>query len=121
MDTRSSKHLRRVMPVRVARRLEFTERSDMHKRLWLSVAMLAVGASLLIAASLANAASTSNVAKKGGTWKWATVGTGDTADPQGTYNTLAWEHESAPAGKVVTYPDNAGAPGTRLVPDGAAG
>jgi len=105
------------MPVRVARRLEFTERSDMHKRLWLSVAMLAVGASLLIAASLANAASTSNVAKKGGTWKWATVGTGDTADPQVTYNTLTWEYEFATAGKLVNYPDKSGAAGTRIVPE----
>ena len=26
--------------------------------------------------------------KKGGTWKVASVGTGDTADPQVTYNTL---------------------------------
>lgn len=91
----------------------------MHRRLWLSVAMLAAGASLLIAASLASAAGNHNAAhvKKGGTWKYATVGTGDTADPQVTYNTLTWSYEYATAAKLMNYPDKSGAAGSRLVPE----
>ena len=91
----------------------------MHRRLWLSVAMLAAGASLLIAASLASAASNHNAApvKKGGTWRYAVVGTGDTADPQVTYNTLTWSFEYATAAKLMQYPDKSGAAGSRLVPE----
>ncbi len=91
----------------------------MHRRLWLSVAMLAAGASLLIAASLASAAGNhaSAQAKKGGTWKYATVGTGDTADPQVTYNTLTWAYEYATAAKLINYPDKSGSAGSRLVPE----
>ncbi len=94
----------------------------MHRRLWLSVAMLAVGASLLIAASFASAAGSSAAthAKKGGTWKLAVVGPGDTMDPQVTYNTLTWALEYATAAKLLNYPDKAGPAGARLVPEVAS-
>lgn len=94
----------------------------MHRRLWLSVAMLAAGASLLIAASFASAAGSSAAAhaKKGGTWKLAVVGPGDTMDPQVTYNTLTWALEYATAAKLLNYPDKAGPAGARLVPEVAS-
>jgi peptide/nickel transport system substrate-binding protein len=94
----------------------------MHRRLWLSVAMLAAGASLLIAASFASAAGSSAAshAKKGGTWKLAVVGPGDTMDPQVTYNTLTWALEYATAAKLLNYPDRSGPAGARLVPEVAS-
>jgi ABC-type transport system substrate-binding protein len=94
----------------------------MHRRLWLSVAMLAAGASLLIAASFASAAGSSAAshAKKGGTWKLAVVGPGDNMDPQVTYNTLTWALEYATAAKLLNYPDKAGPAGARLVPEVAS-
>jgi ABC-type oligopeptide transport system substrate-binding subunit len=94
----------------------------MHRRLWLSVAMLAAGASLLIAASFASAAGSSAAshARKGGTWKLAVVGPGDTMDPQVTYNTLTWALEYATAAKLLNYPDKAGPACARLVPEVAS-
>jgi len=84
--------------------------------------MLAAGASLLIAASFASAAGSSAAthARKGGTWKLAVVGPGDTMDPQVTYNTLTWALEYGTAAKLLNYPDKAGPAGARLVPEVAS-
>ncbi len=73
----------------------------MHRRLWLSVAMLAAGASLLIAASLASAAGNhaSAQAKKGGTWKYATSGSaGSRLVPE-----IAQRFTVSKSGKVYTF------------------
>ena len=62
----------------------------MHRRLWLSVAMLVTGTSLLVASSFASAAGTSGALKKGGIWKIGTTGASTQIDPQIAYVTTAW-------------------------------
>ena len=92
----------------------------MHRRLWLSVAMLATGASLLVAASFASAAGTQGALKKGGIWKYGTTGASVQVDPQLAYITTAWWLEYATAAKLFNYPDKAGVAGTKLVPEVAS-
>jgi peptide/nickel transport system substrate-binding protein len=90
----------------------------MHRRLWLSVAMLAAGASLLVAASLASAAGSAPAKiKKGGTYKVATVGGSVSVDPQVAYVSTAWWAEYATAGRLYNYPDKPAPVGTQLVPE----
>ena len=62
----------------------------MHRRLWLSVAMLVAGASLLVAASFASAGTASHALKQGGIWKYGTEGASVQVDPQIAYITTAW-------------------------------
>jgi ABC-type oligopeptide transport system substrate-binding subunit len=83
----------------------------MPRRLWLGVAMLAAGGALLVTASFAAPA------RNGGIFKLAVVGSGDTLDPQVTYNTLTWSFEYATAAKLVNFPDKRGAAGARIVPE----
>ena len=92
----------------------------MHRRLWLSVAMLATGASLLVAASFASAGKTQGALKKGGIWKYGTTGASVQVDPQLAYITTAWWLEYATAAKLFNYPDKAGVAGTKLVPEVAS-
>jgi peptide/nickel transport system substrate-binding protein len=92
----------------------------MHRRLWLSVAMLATGASLLVAASFASAAGTQGALKKGGIFKVGTTGASVQVDPQLAYITTAWWLEYATAAKLYNYPDKAGVAGTKLVPEVAS-
>jgi len=92
----------------------------MHRRLWLSVAMLVTGASLLVAASLASAGNTGHALKKGGIWKYGTTGASVQVDPQVAYITTAWWLEYATAAKLYNYPDKAGPPGSKLLPEGAS-
>ena len=92
----------------------------MHRRLWLSVAMLATGASLLVAASFASAAGTQGALKKGGILKFGTTGASVQVDPQLAYITTAWWLEYATAAKLYNYPDKAGPAGTKLVPEVAS-
>ena len=77
----------------------------MHRRLSLSVAMLATGASLLVAASFASAGTTQGALKKGGIWKVGTTGASVQVDPQLAYITTAWWLEYATAAKLYNYPD----------------
>jgi peptide/nickel transport system substrate-binding protein len=93
----------------------------MHRRLWLSVAMLAAGASLLVAASLASAAGNAPALKKGGVYKIGTTGASTQVDPQLAYITTAWSLEYATQAKLYNYPDKAGPPGAKLVPEVASG
>jgi peptide/nickel transport system substrate-binding protein len=88
----------------------------MRKRLWLSVAMLATGASLLVA-SLASAGGNSAQLKKGGLLKVGTVGASVQVDPQLAYITTAWWLEYATAAKLYNYPDKSGPAGSKLVPE----
>ncbi len=92
----------------------------MHRRLWLSVAMLAAGASLLVAASLASAAGNAPALKKGGIWRVGTTGASTQVDPQVAYVTTAWWLEYATAAKLYNYPDKSGPSGAKLVPEVAS-
>jgi oligopeptide transport system substrate-binding protein len=92
----------------------------MHRRLWLSVAMLATGASLLVAASFASAGTTQGALKKGGIWKVGTTGASVQVDPQLAYITTAWWLEYATAAKLFNYPDKSGPAGTKLIPEVAS-
>ena len=92
----------------------------MHRRLWLSAAMLVAGASLLVAASLASAAGNSHALKKGGIWRYGVVGASVKVDPQVAYVTTAWTSEYATAAKLYNYPDRQGPAGSKLVPEVAS-
>ena len=92
----------------------------MHRRLWLSVAMLVTGTSLLVASSFASAAGTSGALKKGGIWKIGTTGASTQIDPQIAYVTTAWWLEYATAAKLYNYPDKSGPAGSKLVPEVAS-
>jgi ABC-type transport system substrate-binding protein len=93
----------------------------MHRRVWLAVAMLAAGASLLVAASFASASSGSSHAfKKGGTWRYGVTGASVQVDQQLAYVTTAWWLEYATAAKLYNYPDKAGPSGTKLIPEVAS-
>ena len=92
----------------------------MRRRLWLSVAMLVTGASLLVASSFASAAGNSGALKKGGIWKTGTTGASVQVDPQLAYITTAWWIEYATAAKLYNYPDKSGPAGSKLVPEVAS-
>ena len=92
----------------------------MHRRLWLSVAMLAAGASLLVAAGLASAGNNGKALKQGGIWSYGTVGNSTQVDPQVAYVTTAWWLEYATAAKLYNYPDRPGPAGAKLVPEVAS-
>jgi peptide/nickel transport system substrate-binding protein len=92
----------------------------MHRRLWLSVAMLVTGASLLVASSFASAAGNAGALKKGGIWKVGTTGASTQVDPQLAYVTTAWWLEYATAAKLYNYPDKSGPAGSKLVPEVAS-
>jgi ABC-type transport system substrate-binding protein len=92
----------------------------MHRRLWLSVAMLVTGASLLVASSFASAAGNAGALKKGGIWKVGTTGASVQVDPQLAYITTAWWLEYATAAKLYNYPDKSGPAGSKLVPEVAS-
>jgi len=92
----------------------------MHRRLWLSVALLVAGASLLVAASFASAGNASHSLKKGGIWKYGSEGASVQVDPQIAYITTAWWLEYATAAKLYNYPDKKGPAGSKLVPEVAS-
>jgi ABC-type transport system substrate-binding protein len=92
----------------------------MRRRLWLSVAMLVTGASLLVASSFASAAGNAGALKKGGIWKAGFTGASVQVDPQLAYITTAWWFEYATAAKLYNYPDKSGPAGSKLVPEVAS-
>jgi len=83
----------------------------MPRRLWLSLAMLAIGSGLLVAAQLASAAPE----RRGGIFKVGTTGASVQIDPQLAYITTAWWLEYATAAKLYNY-----RPGGKLVPEVAS-
>lgn len=99
----------------------------MTRRLWLSIAVLALGASLLVAAGLAGPAgsktprSVSGVAKTGGTLNVELTTDIDYADPSLDYLSTGWEIQYATQVKLLNYPDKNGPAGSELVPEGATG
>ena len=97
------------------------ERSHMHRKLWLSAVMAALGALLLVVAGFAHAAS-SSAAKKGGTMRLNMSATDvDFSDPSLAYGTISWQIEYATGLKLVNYPDKAPPLGSRLQAEAAAG
>jgi peptide/nickel transport system substrate-binding protein len=101
----------------------------MHKRLWLSIAGLAIGAALLIAAgfaspaqsSISGATSSFAGAKKGGTLKLNMSSSDvDYIDPALAYYQLSWDILYITCRPLLNYPDKPKPAGSRLVPDGAA-
>jgi len=97
------------------------ERSHMHRKLWLSAVMAALGALLLVVAGFAHAAS-SSAAKKGGTMRLNMSATDvDFSDPSLAYGTISWQIEYATALKLLNYPDKAPPLGGRLRPEAATG
>lgn len=89
----------------------------MIKRLWVSVAMLAIGASLLVAAALAGTA-----AQGGGTLRLSKSTDVDHVDTalayfRDTFGML----EYATCAKLYNYPDRPGEQGIRIIPEVAAG
>lgn len=102
----------------------------MRRRSWLSIAMLAVGASLLVAAGYAGPAdskpSSATAAKKGELKRGGTLrvniagGDVDHIDPSLAYGTTSWEMEYVTAVKLLNYPDAVAPRGSRLVPEGAS-
>ena len=92
----------------------------MHRRQWLAIAMVVVGASLLIAASFASASTSSKALKKGGIFRYGLVGASTQVDPQLAYVTTAWSLEYATAAKLYNYPDKKGPAGSKLLPEVAS-
>jgi peptide/nickel transport system substrate-binding protein len=92
----------------------------MHKRLWLSLAMLVFGAVMLAAAGTATGASGSANAKKGGTLRVDSPEDIDHLDPGLAYGTTSWEMEYVTALKLLGYPDRPAPRGSRLSPEGAS-
>ena len=88
----------------------------MVRRLWFSVAMLAVGTALLVAAGVAWAAANEE-APKGGTLRLGTLADVDFVDPALAYFPDSWQLGFATCAKLFNYPDAQGAAGTRLVPE----
>lgn len=98
----------------------------MHRRLWLSVTMLAVGASLLVAASFAGSATSSpnvkgsTIAKKGGTLRINLTSDIDDVDPSISYGVTDWQIWYSTALRLLNYPDAKSPRGSRLVPEAAS-
>jgi ABC-type oligopeptide transport system substrate-binding subunit len=100
----------------------------MNRKLWLSIAMLAVGAGLLFAAAFAGGAtagktpqSKSAVAKVGGTLRVNLVSDLDYVDPALSYYAPGWEMEYSVCMKLLNYPDKEPPAGSQLVPEAATG
>jgi peptide/nickel transport system substrate-binding protein len=101
----------------------------MHKRLWLSIVGMAIGAALLIAAGFASPAQSSVSganssfagAKKGGTLKLNMSSSDvDYIDPALAYYQLSWDILYITCRPLLNYPDKPVPAGSRLIPDGAA-
>jgi ABC-type transport system substrate-binding protein len=100
----------------------------MQRKLWLSIATLAVGVSLLVGASVAGAApskaqkSVSGVAKKGGTLRVNLANTDfDFFDPALAYDQWTWKFTYMTNYKLMNFPDKAAPEGSKFQPEAAAG
>jgi peptide/nickel transport system substrate-binding protein len=101
----------------------------MHKRLWLSIVAVAVGAALLVAAGFASPAQSSVSgakssfagAKKGGTLRLNMSSSDvDYIDPALAYYQLSWDILYIACRPLLNYPDKPSPAGSRLFADGAA-
>ncbi len=99
----------------------------MRRRILLSVAMAAVGASCLLAAAFAGPASSTTLKpaasgqKKGGTMNINMSATDvDFSDPALAYGTLSWEIEYVTSAMLLSYADKPRPEGSKLIPEVAA-
>jgi peptide/nickel transport system substrate-binding protein len=101
----------------------------MHKRLWLSIVAVAIGAALLVAAGFASPAQSSISganssfagAKKGGTLRLNMSSSDvDYIDPALAYYQLSWDILYITCRPLLNYPDKPAPAGSRLFADGAA-
>jgi ABC-type oligopeptide transport system substrate-binding subunit len=99
----------------------------MHRRLMLSIAMLAIGASLLAATATAGSsgssgpAASSGPAQTGGTFRYSLDTDIDYVDPALAYYTISWQIEYATTSMLMNYPDKPAPQGSRLIPEVAQG
>src|SRR5712691_4225490 len=97
----------------------------MTRRLWLSIAALALGAGLLVAAGFASPASSkptkvSATAKTGGTLRVDQRSDFDFIDPALAYFSHSWQFEFVTQMKLLNFPDKeAAAGGLRIIPEAA--
>jgi oligopeptide transport system substrate-binding protein len=99
----------------------------MHKRLMLSIAMLAIGASLIVATATAGSSASSGPqassgpTQKGGTFRYSLDTDIDYVDPSLAYYTISWQIEYAAHSMLMNYPDAPAPRGSRLTPEVARG
>jgi len=95
----------------------------MHKRFWLSIAMLAIGASMLAATALGSAgkAGSSNAqqARNGGTVRPVLALDIENVDPARSYYVPEWQYEWLTGRMLLNYAHKAGKAGYRQNLDGA--
>jgi ABC-type transport system substrate-binding protein len=100
----------------------------MRRRLWLSIAVCALGAGLLAAAGFASPASKTSASSPSSTSSGKAGGTlhinisasdVDYIDPQLSYYVPGWALLYTTCRQLLNYPDKSGKAGTRLYPDGA--
>ena len=92
----------------------------MHKRLWLSIAALAIGVGLLVAAGFASPASSNpskagSKAAKGGTLRVDQRSDFDFIDPALAYFSHSWQFEYATNCKLLNFPDKEAPAGSQPV------
>jgi ABC-type transport system substrate-binding protein len=98
----------------------------MHRKLWLSIAALALGASLLVAAGFASPASSSptkasSLSKKGGELRVDQRSDFDFIDPSLAYFSHSWQGNYFADCKLLNFPDKeASNGGLRITPEVAA-
>jgi peptide/nickel transport system substrate-binding protein len=102
----------------------------MSKRLMLSVAMLAIGASLLAASATAGSSgasatsgpeASSGPAQRGGTFRYSLDTDTDYVDTALAYYVISWQMMYASHAMLMNYPDAAAPRGSRLVPEVSQG
>lgn len=100
----------------------------MQRKAWFSIAVAAIGASLLVAAGLAGAASSgttagvSGQAKQGGTLRVNLSNTDfDYLDPALSYSAWTWQFTYLTNCKLLNFPDKAAPEGSKVTPEVAAG
>src|SRR5438093_5891919 len=100
------------------------ERSPMKRKLWLSVAALAIGGSLLVAGAFAGSASSGTVkaGKTGGVMRVNLSNTDfDYLDPALAYAQWSWQFTYLTNYKLLNFPDKAAPEGSKLQPEASAG
>ena len=94
---------------------------SMHRRLWLSVAMLVTGASLLVASSFASAAGNAGALKKGGIWKSRVrPGLRSRSTRSSPTSPLRGGSSTRPQRSSTTIRTSPGPAGSKLVPEVAS-
>jgi len=96
----------------------------MKRKLWLSVAALAIGGSLLVAGAFAGSASSGTVkaGKTGGVMRVNLSNTDfDYLDPALAYAQWSWQFTYLTNYKLLNFPDKAAPEGSKLQPEASAG